>query len=628
MTELTHKEVLERFTTHWEADRDNRDDRIDDIRFRAGDQWPDAVRQSREREGRPVITINRMGQFIKRVSGSLRQSHPAIDPFPVDDQSDPIIADIYAGIIRQIEYTSGASSVYSWGAECAISCGQGHWQIKTRYEREGFDQEIYLCRIIDPNAVTWDSGSVEMDNSDAYECFVTEMITEDEYFRRHPELKKEDKTQADFPQEASRSWSQLYWREEKKVRVASRWWKQPKKRKIGMNAEGQIFDISTLPSNVIAGLKITRTRDIDDHEIMHQPMSGDDFLSDPKPWAGSHIPIVTCYGEEIPLDGRLLRHGIIRWAKDPQRLYNYWRSAAAEMIALAPKAPWLVPHGMISGLEGYWNRANTTNFPYLPYKPDERFPQLQPRRQEMAQPPAAMWNEATIAQDDMKASIGIYDAALGQKSNETSGVAIEARQQEADTGSFVYMDNFEQAMRSTGQKLVDLIPKVYDGERVVRILGANGDEAFAVINKTVPGINGPQLINDISTSKFDVRIKVGPSYANAKAEAKQAFVQILQANPQLINAVGDLWVDTLDIPPDVKAKMMERMKKIVPPQLTGEPVPPDPLQGAQLAQVEAETRLKQSKSDEQVMKNQVMADQLGISEGNPQPVAAPVKSAA
>lgn len=630
MTELSHREVLKRFDDHWQADRVNRDDAMDDLKFRAGDQWPDAIRNERQAQGRPVITVNRMGQFIKRVSGALRQSHPAIDPFPVDDKTDPILADIYGGLIRQIEYVSSAGSVYAWAAECAISCGIGHWQIKTRYQQESFNQEIYLCRITDPLSVTWDSGAVELDRSDAYECFVSELITKDEYYRRWPDQKKAGTVQSSFPN-APNTDSQLYWQSDDRIRIASRWFKSPKKKTLGMTAEGQVFDLTGLAPVSIQSLGITRERKVDGWEIMHQPVSGDDFLDDPKKWAGQHIPIIPVIGEEVPVDGNVVRHGIIRWAKDPQRLYNYWRSAAAEMIALAPKAPWLVPHGMIKGLEGYWNRANTTNFPYLPYIPDKDFPQLQPKRQEMPQPPSAMWQEAQIAQDDMKAAIGIYDAALGQKSNETSGVAIEARQEEADTGAFVYFDNFHHAMHRNGVVLVDLIGATYDGEQQIRIIGKDEKEGFVPINKSVATIDGPTIINDMSAGKFDVRIKTGPSYANAKSEAKAAFSMILQADPKLMQVVGDLWAETQDFPPDIQAKLVERMKKMIPPQISGEPMSQDPVaeavKAAGLAEMEAKTRLTQSQSDEQILLNEKLASELGLSPGQEQPAKQPAKAA-
>src|SRR6185503_4392622 len=596
MTDLTHREVIERFSEYWHHDRDNRDDSIDDLRFRAGDQWPSSVRQQREKDGRAIFTINRMGQFIKRVSGSLRQSRPAIDPFPTDDKTDPIIADIYGGLIRQIEYISRASSVYSWAVECAISCGIGHLRVDTKYANgNSFDQDICIKRIVDPLSVTWDSNGSELDRSDAYDCFVSEMVTIDAFKRRFP--KEKDRRPADFPYYPGND-TELYWRDDDGVRIASWWCKKPKKKKFGMTKTGQIFDLSKLSREAINTLGITRERDIEDFEIMHQMVSGNDFLSDPEPWAGRFIPIIPCIGEEIPIDNRVVRHGIIRWAKDPQRLYNFWRSAGAESINMATKAPWLITPAMIKGHESYWQRANNANLPYLPWNPDLEHPQFTPQRLKPPPTPTSMHQESLIAQDDMKGATGIYDAALGQKSNETSGVAIEARQEESDTGTFVYLDNFEHMIWHVGMVLVDLIPKVYDGERVVRILGIDEAEAFVPINKMMRDIDGtPVLVNDLTTGQFDVRIKRGPSYANAKQEAKTQLTQLLQASPQLMAAIGELWAEAQDLPSDIKPKLVERMKKLLPPGLSDEPAPVDPaaeaVKAAQMAGMEADVRLKQ-----------------------------------
>lgn len=593
---------MKRFQHYWDADRDNRDDALEDQRFLGGDQWPDAVRRSREAEGRPVITINRMGQFVRQVSGMIRQTAPAIDPFPTDDKSDPVLAEIYSGIVRQIEYQSGASSIYAWGAECQVSCGIGHWRIETKYLDDCFDQEIYIKRIVDPLSVLWDNNAGELDRSDAYECFVMEWVTEDEYYRRFPAQRK-DGLPADFPADVYQNG--LYWREDNKFRIASRWCKKPKKRKLGMTQDGQVFDLSKLSRNAASFLGIVREREIEGWEIKHQALSGDDFLTDVEDWAGKHIPIVPVIGAEVPIDGQIVRHGVVRWAKDPQRLYNYWRSTSAESIALAPKAPWLVTPDMIKGYESMWLNANRQNTSALLFNPDSNTPGLMPKRQEPPAAPAAMWQEAAVATEDMKATTGIHDESLGNKSNATSGVAIEERQQQSENGSFIYFDNFNHAIRRTGQILVDLIPKIYDSERVVRILGHDETESFVPINKTVQDIDGPVVINDLSAGKFDVRIKTGPSYASARQEAREQLGQILTNSPELMQVIGDLYFESLDFPG--AQKIAERMKKVIPPQIMGEgdgqgqarQPPPDPMAeaGMRLQMAEAEAKVKKAEAE-------------------------------
>lgn len=627
----THGETLERFQEYLTAERDNREEALSDLQFRAGQQWSDIDANDRRAKQRPMLTVNRMGQFVRNVTGPLRRSAPSIQPLPVDDNTDEFLTKIFAGLIRQIEYQSNASAVYAWGAECQVACGIGHWQIATKYADEGFDQDICIKRIVDPLAVVWDCNAVELDRSDAYECFVTEWLSKQAYEREF----KDGVLPSDFPaHDLSTESAAQHWRSGDKVRIASRWFKSPVKRRLGMTQDGRIFDITKIDRDRAVALGVVRDRQVDDFEVKHERLSGDDMLSEPEKWAGRHIPVVPVIGEEIPLDGSVVRHGIIRYAKDPQRLYNYWRSAAAEMIGSAPKSPFLVTLKMIAGLEGYWKGANVDNLPYLPFNPDPQFPGLTPKRQEPPTPPTALWQEANIAQDDMKATTGVYDAALGSKSNEISRVAIDARVAQTADGSFVYFDNFNHAIRRTGQVLLDLIPKIYDGERVVRILGDDDAMEFVKINQMTQGIDGPVLVNDVTAAKFDVRIKTGPSYSSARDEAKQQLAQIISAAPGLMNVIGDLYFENMDFPG--AKQLAERMKKTLPPQLTGDgqeqPPPQDPvaeaMQRASMHGAEADVRLKQAKADSAVLDNQAKFETITsphYQAGPPPPSGPPVR---
>lgn len=607
---MSHSETLERFADYSQKEKENRDNALDDLMFLAGKQWTDEDILARKAEKRPMLTINHMGKFVRAITGPLRQSAPSIQPMPVDDKTDPVTSSIMAGLIRQIEYQSGASSVYAWGAGCSVACGIGHWQIGTKYCDDSFDQEITIKRIVDPLAVVWDSNAFELDRSDAYECFVSEWISKQAYMRDY----KDTGVPSDFPSAASGTGAS-YWREGDLIRIASRWFKRPVKKRLGQTQDGRVFDITAWPRERVALEGIVKERVADSYEVMHEKLSGDGVLSDPEKWAGRHIPIIPVIGEEISIDGKVYRHGIVRFAKDPNRLYNYWRSASAEVISLAPKAPYIGTVAMFSGLEEQWRRANSTNTPFLAFNPDPEMPGMRPERQAPPAPPSALWQEAQIAQEDEKGVTGIFDAALGAQSNETSGVAINARKSQSNDGTFVYYDNFNHSIRRTGQVLIDLIPKIYDGERIVRILGDDGEISFAPINKTMMTADGPVLVNDLSAAKYDVRIKTGPSYASARAEGKEQLSNILAANPAMMNVIGDLYFENQDFPG--AKEIAARLKKMLPPQLAdGGEQQPDPVseavQRANMVGLEADIRSKQAKADKQVMENQQLAERLGL----------------
>ncbi|MBU6232385.1 hypothetical protein KGP36_07160 [Patescibacteria group bacterium] len=579
-----HKAALERAEHYAFADRLNRELAADDLRFIAGEQWDARLRRSREATNKPVITENVLPQFINQVVGDFRQTRPSIHPIPAEGASDDVMTAIMAGLIRQIEYQSKAQSVYSWGVHCQASCGIGHWQIATEYQNDdSFNQDILIKRIIDPLAVIWDSAATELDRSDATECFVTEMMTQEAFKRRF----KTDKMPTEFPKPfvSNDGATMLSWISDdgRKVRVASHWWTETVDGVIGMTKAGQTIDLTGKKEGEYAALGVLRSRAIKKKSIKHAIMSGDGYLDEPQTWAGSFIPIVPVIGNEAIMDGYVVRQGVIRHAKDPQRMRNFFRSVAAQVIGEQPKTPWLLPIGSIDGLEDYWNRADDTTLKYLPWRPDPMAPGAKPEREPPPQGSMGMYEEIKMAQQATHETTGIYPSSLGGKSNETSGRAISARQKEADTGTYVFHDNASVAVQRTGEILVDLIPKVMDGERIVRVLGKDGQEAMTSINMMHNDpIAGTIIVNDISAAKFDVHVQLGSSNANSREIMHEALSGVFQANPEMFKIFGDKYLESLDVPQ--ARELAARLRKTMPAEIVGpegvKPQGPDPIKQA------------------------------------------------
>lgn len=595
---LDIRDILDRYYEAWEADASNRDDAYDDLRFMAGDQWDERARREREIYRKPVVTINRMGQFVRQVTGDMRLNPTSVNVQPVDDFADIEKAEIFEGMIRQIEHASGAQNVYAHAFECQTGIGIGHFRIVTEYERDSVDrQEIRIKRILNPLAVTWDPNSVELDRSDAEYCFVSELM-----HKRAFRAKYKGAVADSFPRDEHHSG--LYWQEGDFIRIAEFWHREPYQRTLALTVDGETIDITGIPKRDLVFVPLAegedgkpRKRTFTDYRVKQYIVSGKEILSGPNDWAGKYIPVVPAIGAEIPLDEATMRHGLIRFAKDPQRLYNYYRSSQAELIGQQPRAPWLVTPKMVKGFESLWNTANVNPLPYLPYTPDPNAPGAQPQRMDPPVASPALWQEASIASDDMKATTGIYDAALGAKSNETSGRAILARQREGDVGSFHFFDNFKIAVKRAGDILVDLIPKIYDTDRVVRIVGAESEEAQAVqVNHVIPGLN--EVMNDLTVGKFDVRVSSGPAFSTRREEAREGMTALIQAAPGLIPIIADIYVEAMDFP---KAKeMAERIRRTMPPGIVEDEQPqqPDPAQQAamqlQMAGAEADVQKKQA----------------------------------
>lgn len=560
------REARSRFERAWQAEAAMRAEALEDLRFRAGEQWPDSVKAERCAAGRPVLTINRMPQFVRRVTGELRRNRPAIRVLPVDGATDPALAATMAGIVRHIEQASDAQAAYVTAAESAAICGIGHFRIVTDYAGDdGFEQDIRIRRIANPFAVYWDPDATAITREDARWCFVTERLPLAEFRARWPKARAQDFDDAAADADLARWW------DGETLRIAEYWVRQPEARLLGLTESGETVDLTDLDEAARAALPLVRRRRVETQRVVRYLLNGAEILEGPSDWAGRHIPVVPVIGDEVHIGERTVRHGIVRYARDPQRLYNYWRSSAAESIALAPRAPWLVTPRQIEGQKAAWEAANKGNPAYLPYNPDPTAPP--PQRVAPAFPPAAMFQEAGIAADDMKAVTGLYDAALGAAGNETSGRAILMRQREGDTGAYVYMDNLARAIRQAGRILVDLIPRIYDTERTLRILGEDGTQRFAAINRTVQGPDGPVVLNDLAAGKYDVEVATGPGFATRRIEAAETMMAFVRAVPAAGALIADLIARNMDWPG--AEAIAERLRRALPPGLD-DPAPPPP----------------------------------------------------
>jgi hypothetical protein len=480
-----HALALKRFDQAAAAEKKERDKSQEDHRFSNGDQWPEAVQRQRQAQDRPCLTINRLPQYIRQVIGDARQNKPAIKVHPVDSGADVETAEMIEGLIRNIEAQSHAPSVYISGLRHAVTGAMGYWRIITEYTTDdSFEQDIRIKRIVDPFSVFFDPGATEYTKHDAKWCFVSEWVTEEDFEARYPKHTPSD-WKRDFSTDCQEQWAN-----EDRVRIVEYWVKKPVTKYLGIVGT-QVFELGARPDEGA----FDRVREVQGHEVCRYVLSGHAVLEGAKEFPSSYIPIIPVYGPEEWHDGQIQHASLIRYAKDPQRMYNFWKTATAEKIALAPKSPYIATPKNVAGHEDRWNTANKSNDSVLLFNPDSDMPGFVPKREHPAPVNAAELQEAAQAVDDMKATMGMYDASLGAKGNETSGRAIIARQREGDTATFDWIDNLAWSIQHTGKILLDMIPRIYDTERVVRVLGE--DEAADLIQ-----VNGGQEpIYDMTTGK-------------------------------------------------------------------------------------------------------------------------------
>ena len=576
----TLAEALEHFKLSEEAESENRKAWIDDVRFaRLGEQWPDGVKRQREIDGRPCLTINRLPAMLRQVVNDARQNKPAIKVHPVDSGAKRETAEILNGLIRNIEYTSNADVAYDTALDHAVTGGFGYFRIDVDYACDDeFDLDIKIGRIANPLTVYGDENSTAADSSDWNKAFITELYTESEFEKRWKGAEKSnwESSYRDLPDG---------WRDNELVRVAEWWTREEVPAKLLKLSDGMVLYVNEYMriKDILdaQGITVVGERDTKTNKVKQKIISGAEVLEENE-WAGKFIPIVPVYGDEVMVEGKRHWISLTRWAKDPQQMFNYWRTASTELVALAPKAPYLGPKGAFNTDADKWATANNVSYPYIEYDGA-----VMPQRQPFAGPPAGALQEALNASDDMKSTMGIYDAALGARSNETSGRAILQRQRESDTATFNYIDNLSRAIRHAGRVMVDLIPKVYNAPRIIRVIHEDGSNESVPINqpftpdqakspqaqayeagKTQETVDGLTRIYDVTTGKYDVTCEAGPSFSTKREEAAAQMIELGRMFPPMMQVAGDLLVKNLDWPG--ADDIADRLKAMLPPQLQGQ----------------------------------------------------------
>ena len=576
-----------RFTMAMSAYSESREDELDDLRFMAGSpdnqwQWPADVLATRGSvqgqtiNARPCLTINKLPQHVKQVTNEQRQNRPSGKVIPADDKGDVEVAEIFEGMVRHIEYMSDADIVYDTACENQVTYGEGYFRVLTEFcYDDSFDQDIRLGRIRNAFSVYMDPMIQDPAGSDAEYCFISQDIEKSEYERQFPDAAPITSMLSQGVGDESLS----QWINEDTIRIAEYFYYSHTPTKLNLYPGNQSFYADSPEDKQMKqhGLKPVKTRIVDVKKVIWLKTNGYEILEE-REWAGKWIPVIRVVGNEFEVDGRIYVSGLVRNAKDAQRMYNYWVSQEAEMLALAPKAPFIGYGGQFEGYEANWKTANTTNWPYLEVNPDvsdgQGNPMPLPQR---AQPPMAssgLLQAKAGASDDIKSTTGQYDSSLGATSNERSGKAILAREKQGDVGTYHYGDNLTKAIRYATRQLIDLIPKIYDTERIARIVGIDGEVSMVKINPEQPeavkkitdqtGIVIEKIYNP-SVGIYDVVATTGPGYMTKRQEAMDAMAQILQGNPELWKVAGDLFVKNMDWPG--AQELSERLAKTIDPKL-------------------------------------------------------------
>jgi hypothetical protein len=598
------QEAKRRFRTCEDFESNARKLFLDDVKFDAADpdngyQWPNSLLNSRNRDDRPSLTINKTHQHNLQIINDGKQNTPSIKIIPVSG-SDKQSADVFQGLCRAIEYRSNAKAAYDTGYSFAVRAGIGYCRVGTRYVGDDtFDQELYIWRVKDPLSIYLDPDINEVDGSDANFGFAFEDRPKDEVLDEYPDL-KDKLTNAVIGDTDG-------WIDREHIRVCEYYRRvkvsdhlvlmvEPETLPDGTPnpraGEQSIVKASAVPKEILdLAMKApeSKVREISRSVVEWFKIVGEEVVDErslkkkneiPIPY----IPIARVVGEETVIEGKLDRKGHTRAQKDAQRMLNYNASAMVENGALQNKIPYIAPARAIEGLETYWDTANRVNHSVLPYNDvdDKGQPIQKPERQMPPTSAAAFTEGFTVADQQLSMVSGQYRPNMGEPSNERSGKAINARQRQGDNATYHYIDNLAHMIRYVGKIIVAWAPHVYDTRRVLKIMGDDGTERevtidpkqnVALLEKKAQQNRAAESIFNPAVGVYDVVSDIGPGYATKRQETYNALSQIAVASPQAMGIIGDLLFKNMDVAG--ADEMAERYRRSIPANILGEGPAPE-----------------------------------------------------
>jgi hypothetical protein len=551
MADKDNQELLAKLRKQFEQDAADekplRDEAEIDLKFEAGDQWNEALKASRIANGRPALTFARCHTFVQQVANEARQNKPQIKYIPAED-NDNETAEVYEGLARHIQYDSSAQEAYETAVDYSAAGGFGYFRFLTDYcDDEGFDLDLKVVAVPDPMAV-YGVLYPTCFNLEPDHAFVIEEMPRAQYEDENPDS---DITSFQSNHEAKG------WLGTETVRVAEYWY-----------VEKGSKDIE----------KGGKKRTVTTKKVKYFKTNGFEVLPDSETdWPGDCIPIFPVLAKKKIVKGKPVLSSVIRFQRDPQQMLNMYKTRIAETLTDAPIQPYLILEGQVEGHEAEWNQLNTRRMPYLQYRSVDLNgkPAPPPQRQVFEAPIQSLSEAAAQEVDDMKATAGIFDPSLGNKSNATSGIAKARDQQQSSLTNLHFLDNLERAFQKSGRAMSKLIPAIYDAPRMIRILGADEKPKIVKINQEIQEGDKTKnyKVGGDGVGKYDVVVTMGRAFSTKRMESFDMMQGVLQSTPNTFPMWADIFFKNSDIAGS--DQLSERFKKMLPPQLQDAENPED-----------------------------------------------------
>lgn len=570
-------EADDRLRISMEANGENNTLAVEDLEFEDGNQWPDDLYNLRKIQKRPTLTINMTRRCIREVCNNMRQQRPRIKVHPIGD-AQVEDAKVVAGLIRHIENISKASHAYDVGGESAVKIGWGYWRILAEYQApDSFDQELKIRAIRNPFTVYDDPYAQLPTGADREWLLITEEMSRQKYKRKYPNASNTEYRQGTLGDTGK------LWESKSKIRLAEYYRVRKVPEDLYQLTDGTTLfarDLKRLRAALEAANIFVATDPASGEEVKRKShrrviewyrLNGTEVV-DRRVYGGKGehaalkgfwIPVVRCEGNVLDINGQIRRRGMVRDLKDTNRMLNYWATCETELIALAPRAPFIAAEGQLDG-HPEWKDANQKAYSALIFKvvhsnpEDPNSPPLPPpQRQEAVQIPAGVVNARQGALQDLMMLAGMpHEPRADTPGTVVSGKALRERQASTDRSHFQYYDNQTMAIAHTGEILLDLIPHYYSTKRMQRIIGEDGVPQMVGINQPVQKGVDPQtqqaiyeVKNNLSLGRYDVVMDTGPGYETKRQEGQETLLDLLRTplGEPIVKTGADIVVRNLDI---------------------------------------------------------------------------------
>jgi hypothetical protein len=557
-------EANERLRIAIEAMGENAKNGIEDLEFEDGNQWPDDLYNMRRLSRRPTLTINLTRTMVRRVCNNMRQQRPRIKVHPTGDGAKVEDAKVISGLIRHIENLSKASVAYDTGGESAVKIGWGYWRVLADYidAERSEDQELKIHAIRNVFKVYDDPMCQLPTGADREWLLITESMKRQKYRRLYPKAENIE-WRAGGPGDEDRLWespetvrlAEYYRIKHDYFTVYSLTDGLSMPAKDFKRLEAQLAQQSIFQARDTGGE--IKSRKADRRTVEWYRINGREVV-DKRTLPGKWIPVIRCLGNVLDINGQVRYRGMVRDCKDSNRMLNYWATCETEIVALAPRAPFVAAEGQLDG-HPEWKDANQKPYSALVYKPVTSNPQNPdspvlppPQRVPVTEVPAGIVNARDGAAKDLMTLAGMpHEPGVDKPGEVVSGIALQRRQALSDIGHFQYYDNQTMAIAHTGEILLDLIPHYYSSARMQRIIGEDGVPQMVAINQKKPSAMNPAIMevkNDLTVGRYDVVMDTGPGYETKRMEGQEAMIDLLKtplAEP-IVKVGSDLIVRNMD----------------------------------------------------------------------------------